>query len=234
MTHSRQDCVTADPESLQGANDCFNHDKTAVRAAVFLSIFILYRYFYRSRQNFIKGNSIMSKKTINILGILSFAVLVLIDQITKHLAVLRLKGNGPFVLIPDVFELHYLENQGAAFGILQGMRWFFLIITAAIVVLIAYIYVKMPASKRFRFLRVLLVFIAAGAVGNVIDRIRQGYVVDFFYFCLIDFPIFNVADIYVTCAGILLVFAILFYYKDDDLKELGQAVKGSRGKRREK
>ena len=176
----------------------------------------------------------MSKKSINILGILSFAVLVLIDQITKHLAVLRLKGSNPFVLIPGVFELHYLENQGAAFGILQGKRWFFLIITVVIMAVIAYLFIKMPATKRFRFLRVLLVFIASGAVGNMIDRMRQGYVVDFFYFSLIDFPIFNVADIYVTCSAILLVIAILFYYKDDDLKELGQAVKSGCGKRQEK
>ena len=73
-------------------------------------------------------------------------------------------------------------------------------------------------------LRVLLVFIAAGAVGNFIDRAVQGYVVDFFYISAINFPIFNVADIYVTCAVILLIVAVLFYYKDDDWSEFKKSL----------
>ena len=66
-------------------------------------------------------------------------------------------------------------------------------------------------------LRAVALFIASGAVGNMIDRVALGYVVDFFYFELIDFPIFNVADIYVTCATIILAILILFYYKDEEL-----------------
>ena len=163
-----------------------------------------------------------------IAGLIGFAVLILIDQFTKHLAVVRLKGQEPFVLIENVFEFHYLENQGAAFGILQGKRSFFLIITIIVLIVVLYIYIKMPADRRFLLLRVLIILIAAGALGNMIDRLRQGYVVDFFYFKLINFPVFNVADIYVTCSAIALVLVVLFYYKDADLDRFGEAMRPKR------
>jgi signal peptidase II len=67
---------------------------------------------------------------------------------------------------------------------------------------------------------VLLVLVASGAIGNMIDRLSQNYVVDFVYFSLINFPIFNVADIYVTCSTVGLILAILFYYKEDDFRFL--------------
>lgn len=161
-------------------------------------------------------------------GLVVFAILIFLDQITKRAAVLRLKGQEPFVLIKGVFELRYLENRGAAFGIMQGQKTFFVIITIIILAVVVYIYAKMPAAKRFHALRVILVLISAGALGNFIDRIRLSYVVDFFYFCLIDFPIFNVADIYVTSAAIALIVFVLFYYKDEDLKVLGASLKGKR------
>ncbi len=178
----------------------------------------------------------------NLAGIFLFVVLILLDQLTKKAAVLQLKGQEavPVIkdifelyylenreavpVIKDIFELYYLENRGAAFGILQGRQSVFLIIAIAAMVILVYIYVKMPVSRRFMLLRVLLVFIAAGAVGNFIDRSVQGYVVDFFYISAINFPIFNVADIYVTCAVILLIVAVLFYYKDDDWSEFKKSL----------
>ena len=160
----------------------------------------------------------------NLAGIFSFVVLILLDQLTKKAAVLQLKGQEAVPVIKDIFELYYLENRGAAFGILQGRQSVFLIIAIAAMVILVYIYVKMPVSRRFMLLRVLLVFIAAGAVGNFIDRAVQGYVVDFFYISAINFPIFNVADIYVTCAVILLIVAVLFYYKDDDWSEFKKSL----------
>lgn len=165
-------------------------------------------------------------------GIISFLALLFIDQITKMRAVATLKNQEPIVLIDGVFELHYLENFGAAFGILQGQRTFFVIMTILILVVVFYIYARMPMTKRFNALRVLLVLIAAGALGNFIDRTKQGYVVDFFYFSLIDFPIFNVADIYVTTAAIALVVFIIFYYKDEDLKQLGDSLKSKKTKKK--
>ena len=158
-------------------------------------------------------------------GVITFFILVFLDQMIKRLAVLRLKNQDPVILIKNVFQLFYLENHGAAFGILQGKRFFFLIITVIIILVLAYCYVRVPYTKKFRILRVVFVMLAAGAIGNFIDRIAQGYVVDFFYFNLIDFPIFNVADIYVTCSAILLAVLIIFRYKEADITELTNSLK---------
>ena len=100
---------------------------------------------------------------------------------------------------------------------MQGQQTFFLITGIIAVIVLAYVYFKLPWEKRFLPLRAVAMFIAGGAVGNMIDRVALGYVVDFFYFELIDFPIFNVADIYVTCATIVLALLILFYYKEEEL-----------------
>lgn len=144
-------------------------------------------------------------------------LLIIFDQWTKSLAVANLMNQEPFVIIPEVFQLRYLENRGAAFGMMQGQKAFFLITALIAVIAIAYAYFKLPWEKRFHPLRAVGLFIAAGAVGNMIDRVMLGYVVDFFYFELIDFPIFNVADIYVTCATAVLAILILFYYKEEEL-----------------
>ena len=145
------------------------------------------------------------------------ALAVIADQFTKWLAVTLLKDKEPFVLIPGVFEFRYLENRGAAFGIFQGKQYLFLIGGVLILLLIGYIYGKILSQKRFGLLRLCAVLVASGAVGNMIDRMIQNYVVDFFYFSLIDFPIFNVADCYVVIGCFLFAFLIFFYYKDEEL-----------------
>ena len=150
-------------------------------------------------------------------ALISFILLILFDQWTKSLAVANLMNQEPFVIVKDVFQLRYLENRGAAFGMMQGQQTFFVISALIAVVVITYVYFKLPWEKRFHPLRAVVLFIAAGAVGNLIDRLVFGDVVDFFYFELIDFPIFNVADIYVTCATVILALLILFYYKEDEL-----------------
>ena len=150
-------------------------------------------------------------------ALIAFAVLILFDQWTKALAVANLMNQEPFVLIDGVFQLRYLENRGAAFGMMQGQQTFFIISASLAVLAIIYIYFKLPWETHFHPLRATVLFIAGGAVGNLIDRVVLGYVVDFFYFELIDFPIFNVADIYVTCATIILALLILFYYKEEEL-----------------
>ena len=152
-----------------------------------------------------------------IFALISFLLLIVFDQWTKSLAVAYLMNQEPFVIINGVFQLRYLENRGAAFGMMQGQQTFFLITGIIAVIILAYIYFKLPWNKRFAPLRAVALFIASGAVGNMIDRVALGYVVDFFYFELIDFPIFNVADIYVTCATIVLAFLILFFYKEEEL-----------------
>lgn len=146
-----------------------------------------------------------------------FALLLLADQLTKLWAVKILKPMGSIPIIRNVLEIYYVENRGAAFGIMQNRQWFFLIITVAVLVGLIWISGKIPDEKHFAPLRVCLYFVGAGAVGNMIDRIFRKYVVDFIYFSLINFPVFNVADIYVTVAAFLLVVLMLFFYQEEDL-----------------
>lgn len=143
--------------------------------------------------------------------------LIVIDQYTKHLAVLNLKDKPAFPIIDGVFELNYLENRGAAFGMLQNQKGFFILISCIVLMAICYILLKMPEDKKYNIMHLLLVLIASGAIGNMIDRVRLEYVVDFFYFVLINFPIFNMADIYVSVACVLLAVVMLFVYKEEDL-----------------
>ena len=180
-----------------------------------------------------------SKKTILFSGCLVL-FLIALDQFTKYLAVTFLKGNQPISIIKDVFELKYLENTSAAFGvdpisILQNIfhfeifeqnpdiylhfrMGFFYILTIIMISVFVWVFFKIPNVKRMLYLDFTFLFLSAGAIGNLIDRITQQYVVDFLYFKLIDFPIFNVADIYVTCSAIALLILGLFYYKDEDIE----------------
>lgn len=156
------------------------------------------------------------------LDFLFFVLLVILDQITKNLAVLHLKDKPAIVLWDGIFELHYLENSGAAFGMLQNQKILFVTIAVVILVIIGYLLVKLPRNKHYAAMEILLVLIASGAVGNMIDRVQFNYVVDFFYFKLIDFPIFNVADIYVSVACIFLAVLLIFFYKDNDFDFLSK------------
>ncbi|MCX4268206.1 MAG: signal peptidase II [Lachnospiraceae bacterium] len=146
-------------------------------------------------------------------------LLVCLDQWTKYLAVRYLKEAEPIVIIRQVFELFYLENRGAAFGIFQNQRWIFLVLTAVTMVLLLWFYKRLPVDRRYLPLRICVVSIFAGAVGNMIDRIKNGYVVDFFYFKWIDFPVFNVADIYVTVSVIAALLLSFFYYTEEEMQE---------------
>ena len=132
--------------------------------------------------------------TLYVTSFLCVVVGIIIDQYTKHLAVIHLQ-DAPIPIMEGVFELQYLENRGAAFGMLQNQQWFFLIITVVLLFFITKLYIGLPRRKRVMPLRIAMIFIMAGAIGNMIDRIRLNYVIDFLYFKLIDFPIFNVADI---------------------------------------
>ena len=144
-------------------------------------------------------------------------LLLLLDQWTKFLAIDHLKGQSDLTLIPGVFSLHYLENHGAAFGILEDQQWLFLLLGVIFLVICVIVYVRMPFTVRMLPLRLITLFIAAGAVGNMFDRAIRHYVVDFFYFSLIDFPVFNVADIYINVGAAFLILVVVFFYKDEEL-----------------
>ena len=161
----------------------------------------------------------MKEKLAAIFGLV---LLLIFDQWTKLLAISHLKGQADIELLPGIFSLHYLENHGAAFGILRDQQWVFLILAAGFLVDAVILYLRMPFTARMIPLRIITVFIAAGAVGNMIDRLFRHYVVDFLYFSLIDFPVFKVADIYITCCAVLLVLFVVFYYKDEELESIFQ------------
>lgn len=145
------------------------------------------------------------------------ALLTGLDQWTKMLVVEHLKDQPPIVIWDGVFELLYSENRGAAFGMLQGKQGFFLVVAAVVFAAVVYLFWKMPDNKRYLPLQVCLTLITSGAVGNMIDRLVQGYVVDFLYFKLINFPVFNVADCYVTVATAILFVLMMWYYSDEEL-----------------
>lgn len=166
------------------------------------------------------------------------AFLILFDQITKALASFYLKGTQGFSVIQGVFELKYLENQSAAFSIdpvsliykifhityfdthpqvfLKCKMVFFIVLSIIVLMLIAILYRRIPWNRRFLPLNIILIGFFAGAIGNLIDRMVHNYVIDFLYFSLINFPIFNVADIYVTLSAIALIIVGFFYYKEED------------------
>lgn len=162
----------------------------------------------------------MKAKTVNLLSwIFGTTLLVLLDRYSKILATARLKGSPPLVIWEGIFELLYSENRGAAFGMLQGRQTFFFLIAVFVLAGAGFVMYRMPdwRNRHYHGLKFCVILITAGAVGNMIDRISQGFVVDFLYFSLINFPIFNVADIYVTTASFVLFLLICFFYKEEDM-----------------
>lgn len=151
--------------------------------------------------------------------VISLLILVAFDQWTKYLAVFYLKGTDGIALIPNIFHLHYLENRGVAFGMFQNQIWFFLPLTMLILSFMLIFYSKIPDKKRYIPLKCCAILVTSGAVGNMIDRFLHQYVVDFLYFKLINFPIFNVADCYVVVGVFLFILLLLFYYKEDELEK---------------
>jgi len=169
---------------------------------------------------------VSKKKYFQIIsGIFCIVFCIVLDQVTKYFAVSHLKNSSSVPVIPDVFEFLYLENHGAAFGILQGQKTFFVIMTTFALVILIYLFIRIPESKHYFYLRLILILFISGAVGNFIDRCTHDYVIDFFYVKLIDFPVFNVADIYVTTAAIFLIVVFSFYYKEKDLDIIIEQLK---------
>ncbi len=150
------------------------------------------------------------------LSIVVFAVLTLFDQWTKGLAVTYLKGKEPFTVWEGVFELYYFENTGAAWGILKGQQIFFYILTLILFAVFSFELYRLRKNERFVPLNFTFVMLLAGAAGNFIDRITQQYVVDFLYFKLINFPIFNVADCYITVSVAIIALLLMFFYNDEE------------------
>lgn len=181
-------------------------------------------------------NQRKTKKYMGYSGLLVI-LLIAIDQFTKWLAYTHLYQKPDVSVIDGVFQLKYLENDSAAFSLdpvsilhrifilliltairklFDGKMIFLAVLTIVVLVLLAIVYQRIPLNRRFLPLNIISVGIFAGAAGNLIDRVIHHYVIDFFYFSLINFPVFNVADIYVTLSAIALIIVVLFYYKEED------------------
>lgn len=132
---------------------------------------------------------------------------IVLDRITKIYAVKHFISNPHS---GSLINLTYLENRGAAFGILQDKRILFVILTIAIVLYLLYYFITNLKSNPL-VLNIAFSLIISGALGNFYDRLFQGYVVDFIEFAFVDFPVFNIADIFVTVGCGLLIIYILFH-----------------------
>lgn len=159
----------------------------------------------------------LKKKFFLFLDLLMIAGLIALDQYTKQWAKVYLKDKPAYNLINGILELNYLENQGAAFGMLPNQKVFFIFVATVILFVAGYVLLKVPDQKKYTILHFLFSLIVAGSIGNMIDRVRYDYVVDFIYFVRINFPIFNVADIYVSLSAVILIILLLFVYKEKDL-----------------
>lgn len=149
--------------------------------------------------------------------VIAFIAMVLADQISKYLAVEKLAPVGTYEFLPKVLNLTYAENTGAAFSMLQGKTVFLIVLPLAVCLVIGYAlvfkrekYIKHPLEEWS------LIMILSGALGNIIDRIFRGAVVDFFELKLFEFPIFNVADIFITVGAVLLFVYILFFSNEKE------------------
>ena len=160
--------------------------------------------------------------------ILITILLILLDQGTKLWALGSLKPIHSMTVVDGFLDLTFVENRGVAFGMLSGQRWLILVLTGVIAGALIYFYRTLPKKKAYLPLRAALLLVLSGAVGNIIDRVCRGYVVDFFEFTFFDWPVFNVADIYVTLSAVFLAILLLFKYKEEDLNVLVNSLKKSR------
>lgn len=147
---------------------------------------------------------------------------VALDQLTKWLAVVYLQGEPSFPLWQDVLHFTFVKNEGAAFGMLKDHRWVFMVFsTVAITGMLIYLFVIRPKSK---LMQITLAMIIGGGIGNMIDRVALGYVVDFIDFTLIDFAVFNVADCFVTVGAFaMIVLLIIETIKEEKAERLAKA-----------
>lgn len=140
------------------------------------------------------------------------AVIVALDQLTKFLVVENIPLFADVPLLPGVVQLTYAQNTGAAFSMLQGQHWLFALIFVIFTVAIIWAYFKkaLPFSK-FEWFCIAAIY--GGGLGNMIDRLRVGYVIDMIETQFVEFPVFNVADSFITCGCIALMISLIFFNK---------------------
>lgn len=159
----------------------------------------------------------MKKKFFNVLiGSLVFLIL-LIDQTTKYYASHLLGGERKIILIKSILELTYIENTGAAFGSFAGKNVAIMMTVTVIIVLLLLMYRRLCKTGNHYNIRMAMAILISGAVGNLIDRMIHGFVIDFIYFMPIDFPKFNFADICIVLSLLTISYLLLFVYTEDEI-----------------
>lgn len=153
-----------------------------------------------------KGRGILA-----ILAIIIITVLVAVDQLTKLYAINVIKPQRFVTVIENFYYFTYVENRGAAFGMLQNRQLFFIIVTLVIFAVLGYVLVKYKIEGKLFYIATILII--AGGFGNLIDRIFRGYVVDFLQFSFFS-PVCNLADYYITVGAVLLIISVTFCKKN--------------------
>ena len=143
-----------------------------------------------------------------------FAILIVVaDQITKFITVANIPLFGHVDFLPGILGFTYVQNTGAAFSALEGMQWLFVVIFLVLTAAILYEYFKKPMPFS-TFERWCIAAIYGGGLGNMIDRVRVGYVIDMLKTEFIRFPVFNVADCFITCGCIAMMVSLIFFNKE--------------------
>ena len=140
-------------------------------------------------------------------------LIVVLDQVTKYLTVANIPLYGHVDFIPGFLGFTYVQNTGAAFSSFEGQQWLFALVFIVLTLLILVEYFKKPMPFT-KFERVMIAAIYGGGLGNMIDRIRLGFVVDMLKTEFMDFPVFNVADCFITCGCILMLISLIFFNKE--------------------
>ncbi len=153
-------------------------------------------------------------------GIVGVVILFFVDKYTKIWAINNIKDKEPINIIDGVFELSYVENKGAAWGMFEGATLFFALITIIVLVAVIWIFISLGNSKKDKVFKVALVVFTAGVLGNFYERMLYKKVVDMLHFYLIEYPVFNVADVFIVVSSILIAVLLIFFYKDNELKFL--------------
>lgn len=164
------------------------------------------------------GNNMIAGRIIP--AIISVVILTVIDQISKLYIIKTMELYDSIPVIDGILDIHYIRNAGAAWGIFQNKQILFYIETVIILTMALLLYIRCLSKDKYKDIRILILLISSGAIGNFIDRIRFKYVIDFIYFKIINFPVFNIADCYVTIGVFLLIILMLFKYKEADFDEI--------------
>lgn len=151
------------------------------------------------------------KICLAIVAVVSVILLITVDQLSKLYAINVVKPQGMMTVIDNFYYFVYVENRGAAFGMLQNKRYMFIIITVLIFAVFAFMLIRYRIEGKLFLVSIVLIF--GGGIGNLIDRIFRGYVVDFLQFSFFA-PVCNLADYFITVGAVLLVVSVLFCKKN--------------------